>query len=121
MPTCLPNAFETACDPLDPVDISFWKICLPEDSTPTHATRTTRQFLAEFLTPADWTPFSQYLNPLDFSIWSVLQAKVQAMSQANPAALRASMAMNWDQLAATYICKTCHSFCRCREAIIKKN
>jgi hypothetical protein len=28
--------------------------------------------MAEFWTPADWPPYSLDLNPLDFSVWSVL-------------------------------------------------
>ncbi len=39
----LPIAFETACGPLGPENLSWWKIRLFADSAPTHTTRTTQQ------------------------------------------------------------------------------
>jgi hypothetical protein len=61
------------------------------------------------------------LNTLDFSIWYVLQAEVQVTPYANLAALPGSFAMEWDQLGLEYICKTCHSFCHCLDAVMRKN
>jgi hypothetical protein len=52
------------------------------------------------------------LNPLDFFIWSVLQAKIQGSPHANLAALSRSIETEWDM--AKYIRKTGRSFRRCR-------
>jgi hypothetical protein len=74
---CLSRAFETACGPLGPEDISWWKIPLLADSALAHTARTTQQLLAEFWTLADRLPKS-----LDFtsgnSLSGVLQAKVRS-------------------------------------------
>jgi hypothetical protein len=50
--------------------------------------------MAEFWFLADWPPYSQNLNSLNFSTGSVLQPKGQAMPHANLAALRLSVARN---------------------------
>jgi hypothetical protein len=77
--------------------------------------------LAEFWTLADWAPYSPDFNLQDFSICSVLQVKVQVMSNANLAALRPSIAMEWDRLVVEYIHKTCRSFHSYHKAVANKN
>jgi hypothetical protein len=74
--------------------------------------------LAEFWFSADWPP---NLNSLDFSTGSVLRPKGQATPHANFAALRLSVAAEWDRKAAVQIRKTNRSFRRCRLAVAKKN
>jgi hypothetical protein len=48
-----------------------------QDSAPAHPVQTTQQYLketmAKFWTLMDWPLYSPDLNPLDFSVWSVLQ------------------------------------------------
>jgi hypothetical protein len=61
------------------------------------------------------------LNPLDFAIWHVLQTKGQAMPHANLDALRPSIIVELDRLAAEYIRKACRSFRRRQEATVAKN
>jgi hypothetical protein len=73
---------------------------------------TTQQLLVEFCTPVDWPPYLLDLNPLDFSDWHVLQAKVQVTPHANLDALYLSIDMEWDRLAVEYIHKICSSFRR---------
>jgi hypothetical protein len=43
-----------------------------------------------------WLSYLLDFNPLDFSIWSVLQEKVQVVPHASLATLPLSMAMEWD-------------------------
>ncbi len=57
----------------------------------------------KFRTLADYQPCLMVLNTLDFSIWRLLQAKVQATSHGNLAALHPSVAMEWDRLAPEHI------------------
>jgi hypothetical protein len=76
--------------------------------------------VAEFWFSVDWLPYSPDLNSLDFSTGSVLQPKGQATPHANLAALRLSVAAEWDQLAAVQIHKTCRSFHRRPCAVAKK-
>jgi hypothetical protein len=106
-------AFETVCGPLGPEGRSL------TENTPfggfSAGLRRQNQLaaVAEFWFSADWPPYSSNLNSLDFSTGSVLRPKGQAMPHANFAALRPSVAAEWDRLAAVQIRKTCRSFRRC--------
>ena len=46
----------------------------------THKARETQSFLQEkvpsFISSQQWPPYSRNLSPMDFSIWSILEAKV---------------------------------------------
>jgi hypothetical protein len=96
-----------------------------QDSAPAHTARTTQEFLtetmAEFWTPADWPPYSPDLNPLDFSVWSVLQQKVQATPHTSLAALRRSITREWNRMSPAYVRRTCRSFRRRLESVVAKN
>jgi hypothetical protein len=69
----------------------------------------------------DYPSYSPHLNPLDLSIWSILQAKVQVTPQPIWPPLRSSIAAEWYWLAAEYIRKTCHLFCHSQETVRAKN
>jgi hypothetical protein len=96
-----------------------------QDSAPAHTARTTQQFLrenmVEFWIPVDWQPYSLDLNPLDFSVWSVLKDKVHATSHTSLAALRRSITRQWNRMLPAYVRWTCRSFRRRLEAIVAKN
>jgi hypothetical protein len=51
----------------------------------------------------------------------LLQVKIQATPHSNLAALHSSIAVEWDWLAAVYVCKTYHSFCHPQEFAARKN
>jgi hypothetical protein len=90
--------------------LNLTKRSLSVTLAPFHTTRTSQQLLAEFQTPVDWPPYLSDLNPLDFTIWGILQAKVKAMPHTNLDSIALSITAEWDQLAAEYLLKICHSF-----------
>ena len=51
-----------------------------QDSAPAHRARATVEFLEretpQFISPLPWPPNSPDLNPVDYSVWSILQEKV---------------------------------------------
>jgi len=51
-----------------------------QDSTPSHRAKATQNFLqdntADFISSQEWTPHSPDLNPLDYSVWDILQELV---------------------------------------------
>jgi hypothetical protein len=100
------KAFETACIPPGLENVSWWKLRLSVDLATVHITKTAQWLFAEFRTPADWLSYFPDLNLLDFTF----QARVLAMPRANLDALHSSIATEWDQWVAEYICRTCHSF-----------
>jgi len=56
-----------------------WYIFQP-DSAPAHRARATVEFMERetplFVSPLLWPPNSPDLNPVDYSVWSILQVKV---------------------------------------------
>jgi len=50
------------------------------DSTPSHCAKATQNFLRDntpdFISSQEWTPHSPHLNPLDYSVWDILQELV---------------------------------------------
>ena len=48
-----------------------------QDSTPSHRAKATQNFLRDntpnFISSEEWTPHSPDLNPLDYSVWDILQ------------------------------------------------
>ncbi len=94
---CLPRAFETACDPLGPEDLSSRKICLSVDSGPPSGcwrNSDSGRLAAIFSWLND-------LNPMDFAIWRVLQAKSQGTPHTNLDALHLSIAAEWTAAATS--------------------
>ena len=51
-----------------------------QDSAPSHRAKATQNFLPDntpdFITSQEWTPHSPDLNPLDYSVWDILQELV---------------------------------------------
>jgi hypothetical protein len=70
------------------------------DSALHHIARTIQRLLMEFWIPADWLPYSPDVNLLDFAIWCILQAEVQATPRATLDALCLFIAAEWDHLVA---------------------
>jgi len=51
-----------------------------QDSAPSHRAKATQNFLRDntpdFISSQEWTPHSLDLNPLDYSVWDILQELV---------------------------------------------
>ena len=61
------------------------------------------------------------LNPLDFSIWSVLQERVQRPSPPSMESLKAHIAEAWEFLDEAFIDEACPSFQSRVEIVIGAN
>ena len=66
-------------------------------------------------------PIPPDLNPLDYSIWSALQERVQGTSHPNMESLKAHIAEAWDTLDEAFIASACRSFRSRMEAVISAN
>jgi hypothetical protein len=77
--------------------------------------------MAEFWFLADW-PYTYLLdlNPPEL-LAGAFAGKSPGYASHKLTALCLSIAAEFDQQAAVYICKTCRSFRRCHEAVAKKN
>ena len=54
-----------------------------------------------------WPPSSPDLNPLDYTVWSVVEFKACVQPHANVAALKTSMNREWAKISEAYIRRTC--------------
>ncbi|KAI6647178.1 hypothetical protein LOD99_8831 [Oopsacas minuta] len=73
-----------------------------QDSTPTHTSNISQNWLREnildFITKEEWSPSSLDLNPMDFSIWSILAKNVCAKSHSSMEALNMSLHREWEKI-----------------------
>jgi inhibitor of nuclear factor kappa-B kinase subunit alpha len=94
-----------------------------QDGAPAHTARRTQDWLATNLAdfwPKDlWPPSSPDLNPLDYSIWGVLEAKACKTSHNSVDDLKASIVRAWKALSKAYIVKTCRVFRTRLEKVIE--
>ncbi|QQP37895.1 Putative transposable element [Caligus rogercresseyi] len=96
-----------------------------QDGAPCHTSKKVQDFcranMADFW-PADmWPSSSPDLNPLDFSVWSVLESHACKTSHANLTSLQQAIVEAWDNLTEEYIKKSCAGVRRRVEAVIANN
>lgn len=60
----------------------------------------------DFLAKDKWPPHNPDLNPMDFSVWSVLQDKIGKKTYANVEALKQALRKAWDDLDVKYLRET---------------
>ena len=58
------------------------------------------QGMADFITLSEWLPYSTDLNPMDYNIWSILEARARSKPHNNLVALKQSLQRGWDRLSA---------------------
>jgi transposase len=75
---------------------------LQQDWAPAHSAKTTmalcRQEFPGFWDKDVWPPYSPDLNPLDYSIWGILESKVCSKPHASLESLKRSLCAAWDDL-----------------------
>uniref|UniRef100_A0A915ESG1 Tc1-like transposase DDE domain-containing protein n=1 Tax=Ditylenchus dipsaci TaxID=166011 RepID=A0A915ESG1_9BILA len=73
-----------------------------QDSAPAHKARETqawcRNDLPEFIDVKQWPPYSPDLNPLDDSIWGILEAKVNNRRHREIAQLKTALQEAWEEI-----------------------
>ena len=92
-----------------------------QNSAPAQKAKTTqtwmKRILANYWPWTIWHPSSSCLNPLDYAIWGIIEAKVWASSHpsASVDTLKAKVKEEWAALTPAYTKKSCFSFRRCLE------
>ena len=73
-----------------------------QDSAPAHAARITQEWLRnnvpEFISSTEWPPYSPDLNPMDFSVWEILESKVCSTSYKNLNAFKRALMREWAKI-----------------------
>jgi transposase len=85
-----------------------------QDSAPSHRAKSTQDWIRanfpNFIDSQQWPPYSPDLNPLDFSIWSILEAKACAKPHASVASLKRALKKAWNEISLETIAKTVDNF-----------
>lgn len=85
-----------------------------QDGAPAHTSNKTQEWIrsnfAGFWEKSLWPPNSPDLNPLDYSIWSVVEEKACRTPHSSLADLKVSVAKAWNSMKSEYIIKTCRDF-----------
>jgi len=94
-----------------------------QDSAPSHKARETQEWLRthvpHFISAAEWPPCSPDLNPLDFSIWGILESKVSATKPTSVEQLKNTLRHEWDRIPVETLRAACEAFEERLKKIIK--
>ena len=73
-----------------------------QESAPAHKSKTTQAWLKahfpEIITPMEWPAVPPDFNPMDFSIWSILERKVCVRSHRSLEFLKKSLVREWHRI-----------------------
>ena len=85
-----------------------------QDSAPSHTAQTTQHWIKtnfpDFITPFQWPPYSPDLNPLDYSIWSILEQKACRQQHNSIQSLKRALVRAWDEISLETINKIVDDF-----------
>ncbi|CAD5212155.1 unnamed protein product [Bursaphelenchus okinawaensis] len=74
-----------------------------QDSAPAHKAKPTQEWcrahFPDYITSAEWPPYSPDLNPMDYSIWSILEARVCCRRHQTLESLKQALIEEWDKLS----------------------
>lgn len=95
-----------------------------QDSAPAHSAKISQNWcktnLPDFIPSSKWPPSSPDLNPLDYSIWGILEARVNAKSYTSIEALKATLLREWENLSMKNVRDAIDSWPRRLNFVIKK-
>lgn len=87
-----------------------------QDSAPAHKAKTVQQWcqnnLYDFISSSQWPPNSPDINPLDYSVWAVLEKKACSTPHKSLDSLKAALKKAWAELDDDYLRAAVDSFPR---------
>ena len=72
-----------------------------------------------FIAKKDWPARSPDFNPLDFSIWSILEDRVSATPHSSLASLHAKLLKEWEAIPQEHMRAACDAFVGRLKAVIR--
>jgi hypothetical protein len=98
----------------------YW--CFQQDSAPAHKAYDTQIFLGQFqdfIFRDKWPANSPDLNPLDYFVWSILEAKACAKPHKDIESLKRALIQAWDEITPKILAKIVDNFPKILEQCIK--
>ena len=94
-----------------------------QDSAPSHKAKTTQTWCTEnfpsFISSAEWPPYSPDLNPLDCSLWSILESNVSATEYKNLESLKHVLEVAWAKIDEEILRRIVQKFPERLRAVVK--
>jgi hypothetical protein len=94
-----------------------------QDSAPAHKARLVQEWcnahFPRFITSQEWPPYSPDLNPMDYSVWSILEARACSKPHKNLESLRRSLQQEWDRISSEELRAIVENFPKRLRACIK--
>lgn len=85
-----------------------------QDSAPAHKARVNQDWLKNnvpnFISHTEWPSKSPDANPLDYCLWSILEAKVGAKKHRSVDALKQAIVREWARIPEDHVRAACESF-----------
>ena len=79
-----------------------------QDGAPAHTSKATQSWLQAnfpgFISKEEWPPYSPDLNPMDYSVWSILQTNACSDSHTNINALKQKLCREWERIPQETLC-----------------
>ncbi|KAI6652965.1 hypothetical protein LOD99_4042 [Oopsacas minuta] len=73
-----------------------------QDGAPAHTSNVTQSWLHDnfpgFITKEEWPPYSPDLNPMDYSVWSILETKACVNSHTSIKSLKRKLCQEWNKI-----------------------
>jgi inhibitor of nuclear factor kappa-B kinase subunit alpha len=95
-----------------------------QDSAPAHRAKIVQDWcraeIPDFIQSSEWPPSSPDLNPLDYSIWGILKAKVNAIQHRSVDSLKKTLRNEWTKLPMSTVRNSVASWRRRLQAVVKK-
>ncbi|EYC05389.1 hypothetical protein Y032_0082g1553 [Ancylostoma ceylanicum] len=94
-----------------------------QDSAPCHTALSTQSWLRDkvpdFISPTQWQAGSSDLNPMDFSIWSILESEACSTPAPSVEVLKARLRKAWLRISQNTLRAACQDFKRRLSLVIK--
>ena len=99
---------------------SAWS--LQQDSAPSHGSKLTQAWIQRnipsFIGKDEWPARSPDLNPLDFSVWSILETRVSASPHTSLETLKAKLTKEWNKIPQKQLRAACDAFVPRLKAVV---
>jgi len=94
-----------------------------QDSAPAHKAKITQEWcqanFPDFVTSQQWPPYSPDLNAMDYTIWSLLEARACRKPHKSLEALKKSLLREWDKISLEELRSTAENFTKRLKLCIK--
>ena len=95
-----------------------------QDSAPAHASNATQSWLRaeniEFISKEEWPPSSPDLNPLDYSIWGILQTRACTKPHKSLKSLQSALVREWQRMPQKELRDSVGQFRQRLSTVVKK-